>query len=168
MKTIRLCVCAIAAFACLTIVPVHADDNTSPAGTMTVSQILDNITTIEKQEVTVVGTVIGACKSGCKMWVADGNYKDGDPYTLVRAKDDAFKFDTKSAGRKVVLTGFAIGEYLDYCGDAAKEAETEGKKVVEEPGVKKGSCEAPVKLEVKKEDKKLTGVTFFATSVKYQ
>ena len=57
------------------------------------------------------------------MWIAEGKYKEGDPFALVRAKDDAFKFDTDATGKKVVLRGFAVAKYMDYCSESGEEQE---------------------------------------------
>jgi hypothetical protein len=120
-----------------------------------------DVTKIEGKEITVEGTIVGACKSGCKMWIADGQYKEGDLFTLVRAKDDAFKFDTKKNGKKVQMTGFVVAKYKDYCGDAAAEGKAEPKE-----GEQAGSCAAPVKVETATKGE-LEEMTFFATTVKY-
>ncbi len=117
---------------------------------------------IQGTEITVEGTIVGACKSGCKMWIADGKYKEGDLFTLVRAKDDAFKFDTKKEGAKVTMTGFVVAKYKDFCGDKDEEANEEHK----ETGEVKDSCASPVDVEsATKGD--LEEMTFFATTVKY-
>ena len=116
---------------------------------------------IEGKEITVEGTIVGACKSGCKMWIADGQYKEGNPFTLVRAKDDAFKFDTKKNGKIVQMTGFVVAKYRDYCGDDAEEGKAEP-----QDGELAGSCAAPVKVESATEGE-LEAMTFFATTVKY-
>ncbi len=149
----------------------------------TVTTMADDVTKVQGEEITVEGTIVGACKSGCKMWIADGQYKEGDLFTLVRAKDDAFKFDTKKNGAKVQMTGFVVAKYKDYCGDAAegkhddaadhadhadhadndehaKNAEyTDTKEVA-------GSCAAPVNVETATKGE-LEEMTFFATTVKY-
>lgn len=120
-----------------------------------------NVKKIEGTEITVEGTIVGACGSGCKMWIADGQYEEGNPFTLVRAKDDAFKFDTKKEGKKVVMTGFVVAKYRDYCGDDAAEGKEET-----QDGELAGSCAAPVNVEsATKGD--LEAMTFFATTVKY-
>ncbi|NNJ87074.1 MAG: hypothetical protein HKP20_07885 [Akkermansiaceae bacterium] len=98
-------------------------------------------------------TIIGACKSGCKMWVADGAYKKGDLFTLVRAKDDAFKFDTKAAGKKVILHGYAVARIIDTCNDKDhKKGEDHAKK-------ESGGCAGP--------GTPTKEITFFATKVIY-
>ncbi len=120
-----------------------------------------SVTKIEGKEITVEGTIVGACKSGCKMWIADGQYEEGNAFTLVRAKDDAFKFDTKKNGKKVRMTGFVVAKYKDYCGDDAEEGKEEPHE-----GELAGSCAAPVNVEsATKGD--LEAMTFFATTVKY-
>lgn len=138
----------------------------------TVETMASEIGAIQGAEITVEGTIVGACKSGCKMWIADGNYEEGNLFTLVRAKDDAFTFDTKKNGKKVLMTGFVVAKYKDYCGDkaAAKEGEH---PATEHPAAEKtetkevaGSCAAPVKVETATKGE-LEEMTFFATTVKY-
>jgi len=132
----------------------------------TLDELAKNITKLEKKQVVLTGTIVGACKSGCKMWVAMGDYKDGDLFALVRAKDDAFTFDTNSTGKKVELTGYAVGNYLDYCADEAAGGE-KAKAAKEEKAA--GACKAPVNTDPKaKAEKKLQDLTFFATKVKYK
>ena len=129
----------------------------------TLLKLTEKIDKLEKKEIVLAGTVIGVCKSGCKMWVADGEYKEGDAYALVRAKDDAFKFDPKASGTEVVLYGYAVAKYMDYCAESGKTQEGAMKE-----------CETPVKTAKDKVDEKATGkrelkdVTFFATKVKYR
>jgi len=131
--------------------------------TYTLDQLAKDIEKLEKKQVVLTGTVVGACKSGCKMWVAMGDYKDGDLYALVRAKDDAFKFDTNSNGKQVVMKGFAVAEYMDYCADKAAGGEAaEAAKHEKETG----ECKAPVNTDAK--TKKVKDITFFATSVEYK
>lgn len=121
-----------------------------------------NVSKIEGKEITVEGTIVGACKSGCKMWIADGKYEEGNAFTLVRAKDDAFKFDTKKNGQKVLMTGFVVAKYRDFCGDDAAEGKAETKD-----GELAGSCAAPVNVESATKSEELEAMTFFATTVKY-
>ncbi|MCH7226502.1 hypothetical protein [Haloferula sp. A504] len=123
---------------------------TEAASGYTLAQLVQKIDQLEKKQIVLEGTVIGTCKSGCKMWVADGNYKEGDLYALVRAKDNAFKFDTKSTGKPVRLKGYAVAKLLDYCADGS---EKDGE----------GDCATPVKDGGKDEPK--IQVTFFATEV---
>ena len=128
----------------------------------TVETMAADVGTIQGEVITVEGTIVGACKSGCKMWIADGNYEEGKLFTLVRAKDDAFKFDTKKNGKKVQMTGFVVAKYKDFCGDKAEEKNaehTETKEVAD-------SCDAPVKVETATKGE-LEEMTFFATTVKY-
>ena len=128
----------------------------------TVQTMADGVEKIQGEEITVEGTIVGACKSGCKMWIADGNYEEGNLFTLVRAKDDAFKFDTKKNGAKVQMTGFVVAKYKDFCGDKAEgeQAEhTDTKEVAD-------SCAAPVNVETATKGE-LEEMTFFATTVKY-
>ncbi len=128
----------------------------------TVKSMAGDVSKIQGTEITVEGTIVGACKSGCKMWIADGQYKEGDLFTLVRAKDDAFKFDTKKTGAKVTMTGFVVAKYKDYCGDKDKKDHAEHK----ESGEVKTSCAAPVDVESATKGE-LEEMTFFATTVKY-
>ena len=114
----------------------------------TLTELVKGIDKLEKKKVVISSTVIGSCKSGCKMWVADGEYKEGDLFALVRAKDDAFKFDTNSAGKTASLHGFAVAKLMDYCAEGG-EKEAEEKKECAGPGT-------PVKE-----------ITFFATKVNY-
>jgi len=127
----------------------------------TVATMAADVNELGKKEITVTGTIVGACNSGCKMWIADGQYKEGDLFTLVRAKDDAFTFDTKKHGKQVQMTGFVVAKYKDYCGDAAAEGKEEPKE-----GEVAGSCKAPVKVETATKGD-LEEMTFFATAVKY-
>ena len=117
----------------------------------TLAELTKSIDQLQKKKVALSGTIIGACKSGCKMWVADGKYKDGDPFILVRAKDDAFKFKTDAAGKSVKLHGYAVAELLDFC---AKE----GEKKAKAKGAKT-DCAGPGTAE--------KAITFFAAKVKY-
>ena len=79
---------------------------------------------------------------------------------MVRAKDDAFKFDKDATGKKVILHGYVTAKYLDYCSETGKEQEGAMDK-----------CATPVetkKKEAKKaETDKVVDVTFFATKVEY-
>ncbi len=123
----------------------------------TLSELTAKIDTLEKQEIVLTGTIIGACKSGCKMWIAEGEYKEGEAFALVRAKDDAFKFDTAATGKTAVLHGFGVAKYMDYCAETGEEQEG----AMDE-------CETPV--ETKKEvveERKVKEITFFATKVEY-
>ncbi|MDP2361341.1 MAG: hypothetical protein Q8O14_11425 [bacterium] len=132
----------------------------------TLDELAKNIDQLEKKEIVLKGTIVGACMSGCKMWVAMGDYKDGDLFALVRAKDDAFTFDTKAAGKSCTLTGYAVASYLDYCADEAAGGEAaEIAKAEKESGV----CKAPVNTdEAAKKEKQLQDITFFATKVQYK
>ncbi len=161
MKNTRLMtVVLVAILASLLATVAVASD--SEAVVFTVQTMADGVEKIQGEEITVEGTIVGACKSGCKMWIADGKYEEGNLFTLVRAKDDAFKFDTKQNGKKVQMTGFVVAKYKDFCGDKAegKQAEhTETKEVA-------GSCAAPVKVETATKGD-LEEMTFFATKVTY-
>lgn len=174
MKTLKTIGLLLALALCVKLAAAEAPSVTLP-------ELAAQIQTLEKQQVVLTGQIVGACKSGCKMWVAAGDYKEGDLFTLVRAKDDAFKFDTQATGKQVVMHGFAVASYMDYCADAEK-----GGKAAEEAAAEKaaGTCAAPVKLndaaaattaeatgEASAEasgEKKLQDLTFFATSVEYK
>jgi hypothetical protein len=128
----------------------------------TLAKLTEKIDKLENKEISLTGTVIGICKSGCKMWIADGEYKEGDPFALVRAKDDAFKFEKDATGKKVILYGYAVAKYMDYCAESGEETE----------GAKK-ECEAPVSTGKQMEDttsqkRAVKEVTFFATKVAYK
>ncbi len=124
---------------------------------LNVPQLTQDITKVEKQEVILTGTILGACASGCKIWLGENEYKKGDPFVLVWAKDDAFKFKTDATGAKVQLKGFAVGKYVDLCATEKKQQE----------GMKEGeSCPKPANLDNQKE-KQLQSITFFATDVEY-
>lgn len=129
----------------------------------TLAELAKNIDKVEKKEIVLKGTIVGACKSGCKMWVAMGDYKDGDLFALVRAKDDAFKFDTNASGKTCTLKGFAVAEYMDYCAEEAQGGEAAKAAKAEKAA---GQCKAPVNTEAK--GKKVKDITFFATSVEYK
>lgn len=145
---------------------VAKESNEKP---LTLVQLTKKVDDLEKKEVTITGTIVGICKSGCKMWIADGEYKKGDPYALVRAKDDAFKFDKDATGKTVILHGYAVAKYMDYCAESGEKTEGEAME----------SCETPVtlakdqKAEMKKDGEKkkevtLKDITFFATKVEYK
>jgi hypothetical protein len=132
----------------------------------TLAELAKNIEKVEKKEIVLKGTIVGACKSGCKMWVAMGDYKDGDLFALVRAKDDAFKFDTNSSGKAVTLKGYAVAEYMDYCAEEAQGGETAKAAKAEKEA---GMCKAPVNTDkAAKQAKKVKDITFFATTVEYK
>ena len=122
---------------------------------LTLSQLAEGIDNFEKKEIVVTGTIIGACKSGCKMWISEGEWKEGDLNALVRAKDDAYKFATDAAGKNVTLTGFAVAKKMDYCAEKGELKKDEA------------TCASPVdgKEGAQKETK--LEITFFATSVEY-
>lgn len=112
--------------------------------TYKLGELADQIEKVEKQEIVLTGTIVGVCKGGCKMWVSDGPYKDGDLFALVRAKDDAFKFETAAAGKTCVLKGYAVGEFMDYCAEVAQ-----GREAAEQARKERasGECKAPVNTE---------------------
>lgn len=124
--------------------------------TVTLSELMAGIVKYEKKEVALSSTIVGACNSGCKIWVADGVYKKGNPVALVWAKDKAFTFKTNATGRQVILKGYAVGKYIDLCA-VEKEA-----KAAEN---KEGDCNPIIETETGK--KQLNAITFFATSVEY-
>ena len=161
MKTLRT-----AALAALTLLLGASLALAAKPQAYTLDQLAKNMTALEKKEIVLKGTVVGACKSGCKMWVAMGDYKDGDLFALVRAKDDAFKFDTNSSGKKVTLRGYAVASYQDYCAEAAEGGEAAKHAEAEKAS---GACKAPVNTDAQaKAEKKLQDITFFATKVDYK
>ncbi len=160
MKIAKLMTMAVAALL-ITMIATAGFATEASKEIYSVKTMESSVKKIEGTEITVEGTIVGACKSGCKMWIADGKYEEGQAFTLVRAKDDAFKFDTKKNGQKVKMTGFVVAKYRDYCGDDADEGKEEPKD-----GELAGSCAAPVNVEsATKGD--LEAMTFFATTVKY-
>ena len=142
----------------LLLLSLFASHDFAVAGEMlTVPQLTQKIAEVEKKNITLSGTILGACMSGCKMWVGEKEYIKGDPFVLVWAKDDAFKFKTDTAGQSVRLQGFAVGQYIDLCSKEKKQDE----------GMKEGvSCAKPKALTAEK-DKQLDSITFFATEVEY-
>jgi len=133
---------------------------------VTLPELATRIHELEKTEIVLTGQVVGACKSGCMMWVAAGDYHDGDLVVLVRAKDDAFKCDTASTGKQVVLRGYAVASYLDYCADEAAGGEAAEHAAQERAD---GTCKAPVNTQAQASgERKLQDLTFFATSVEYR
>lgn len=159
MKTIRI---LAALLVLLAVSGLRAEDKV-----YSLNELVGNLDTIEKQEVVLEGTIIGACKSGCKMWVAEGEYKDGDLYSLVRAKDDAFKFDVRSTGKQAVLKGYAVAKYMDYCADAGKEQEGQMDECA--TPMEEARKAAQAKEQAKEAEKgELQELTFFATSIEYK
>ncbi len=160
IATLSLLLAALALLLTAGIAAAEKDANQKP---ITLATLTEKIEKLDKKEITVTGTIVGVCKSGCKMWIADGDYKKGDPFALVRAKDDAFKFDADATGKKVILHGYAVAKYMDYCAESGEETE----------GAMDG-CETPVGTEKKTDDKetakksKVKDVTFFATKVIYK
>jgi len=160
----------------------RAASQDTPDEALTLNQLASRISTLEKQEIILTGKVAGCCKSGCKMWLVEGEYKEGDLFALVRAKDDAFKFKTDSGGKTVVLRGYAVAKFLDYCGEKGEEhadgeQHAEGEKHAK---YDKEECKAPVGTvkakpapdhpgqQDKQQKQELEGITFFATSVEYR
>ncbi len=136
---------------------------------LTLTKLVENMGEYEKKNISLVGTILGACGSGCKIWLGEGPYKEGNPVALVWAKDDAFKFKTNATGRKVELQGYAVGEYIDLCA-IEKNEKKDGKKAATPSGQDKKDCKPPIKVEVAKKKegvKQLKSITFFATSVNY-
>lgn len=124
---------------------------------LTVAELMTGIAKYEKKEVSLLSTIAGACNSGCKIWVADGTYKKGEPVALVWAKDKAFTFKTNAAGQKVLLKGYAVGKYIDLCAIEKKKKNNDEKV--------ENDCNPIIETETGK--KQLSSITFFATSVDY-
>ena len=144
-------------FTCFILVLSLSSGLASAMNPLTVPQLTEKIADVEKEKISLTGTIAGACMSGCKVWLTEGKYKKGDPVILVWAKDDAFKFKTDAAGQKVRLQGFAVGQYIDLCATEKKQKE----------GIQEGeSCAKPETLKNEKE-KQLGSITFFATMVEY-
>lgn len=136
---------------------------------LTLAALITDIADYEKKNIVLTGTILGACGSGCKIWLADDQYKEGDPVALVWAKDNAFKFKTDKTGQKVKLQGFAVGKYVDLCA-LEKQDTAKQKKAAEAAAKEKKDCDPPVKVEAATEKgsvKQLKSITFFATSVEY-
>ena len=162
MKRIVTFSLLLAALALLLSVGISTAEKEAKMKPLSLAKLTEKIEKLEKKDVVLAGTIVGVCKSGCKMWVSDGEYKKGDPFALVRAKDDAFKFDKDATGQKVILHGIAIAKYLDYCAESGDEQEGAMDK-----------CATPVETadaKVKDGDKKgkTVEVTFFATKVAYK
>jgi hypothetical protein len=137
---------------------------------LTFLDLVGNMPDYEKKNISLEGTILGACTSGCKVWVSHGDYKKGDPVALVWAKDDAFKFKTDATGQKVKLQGYAVGKYVDMCALKDKTKDAPKEAAAEATGKDKKDCEAPAGIQVEKEQedgKQLKSITFFATSVEY-
>ncbi len=133
--------------------PAEAGDKKgSSDNPYTLTELAGKIEQVQKKKIVLSTRIIGACKSGCKMWVADGEYKKGGLFILVRAKDDAFKFDTKAAGRPVTLHGFAVARIIDTCNDEDEKADKKDDK-------EKDACAGP--------GTPTKEITFFATKVVY-
>jgi len=162
MKLIgKMSVLSLVLFLSLGIAAADAAKSTAEKGTaenpLTLSELAAGIDDFEKKEIVVTGSIIGACKSGCKMWISEGEWKEGDLSALVRAKDDAYKFETNAAGKTVTLKGYAVAKKMDYCAEKGELKEGES-----------DSCASPV--DGKKEDKAAAPkleITFFATTVDY-
>lgn len=156
----RMLVLILAVAFLFSAITATAEKDTKPKP-YTLSSLTQDIDKLNKKDVALKGTIIGVCKSGCKMWIAEGEYEKGGLFALVRAKDDAFKFDKNATGKEVVLYGYAVAKYMDYCAETGEKQEGAMDK-----------CATPV--ETTKEDTKNTDekskvkdVTFFATIVEY-
>ncbi len=134
---------------------------------LTLTELAAGIDGYAKKEIVVTGTIIGACKSGCKMWIAEGEFKEGDFHALVRAKDDAYKFNTDAAGKTVTLTGFAVGKTMDYCAEKGEMKKGESTCATPVDGDKAKKACAPVEGANEKAEAKKVEITFFATAVDY-
>lgn len=129
---------------------------------LTLPQLMAGMADYEKKEVSLTGTIAGACMSGCKVWITEGPYKEGAPVALVWAKDKAFTFKTDATGKKVLLKGYAVGKYIDLC---ALEKKEQAKTAAKDDEKRKDDCK-PV-IETETGAKQLSSITFFATSVDY-
>ena len=165
----KLSVLGLIMFMALSFVPLAVGSGPSSEEVLTLTQLVDNIAKHEKQDIVLTGTVLGACGSGCKMWVGDKDYKEGDPVALVWAKDSAFKFKTDAVGQKVMLKGFAIAKYINLCATEQKEQEKkEAKVAADQPEKGKKDCDPPIKVGANEEGaRQLKSITFIATSVEY-
>ncbi|HIJ80003.1 MAG: hypothetical protein OEY01_15990 [Desulfobulbaceae bacterium] len=123
----------------------------------TLPKLVDQIADYEKKEIMLTGTVLGACGSGCKIWVGEEDYENGSPVALVWAKDKAFKFKSDAVGQKVMLKGYAVAKYVNLCPTENKEQAGQAKKCdpLKKDGAKQG------------ESGQLKSITFFATSIEY-
>ena len=163
MKKLSILIPAI--LVALTFTTLAIGSTSQNENAFTITQLIDKIADYEKKEIQLTGTVLGACGSGCKMWVGNQDYKDGDPVALVWAKDNAFKFKGDAIGQKVMLKGFAVAEYINICPTEQKEQE---KTAADQPDQAKKKCDPLKKDEAKAEEsRKLRSITFFATSVDY-
>ncbi len=121
---------------------------------LTIGELLSGIKDYEKKKIVVQGVSVGTCISGGKMWIAEGEYKEGAPLILVRAKDDAFKFDRRAVGKEVRLHGYPLAYYADYCSSDDKTSSDPNKKTAHSP-----------ELEGKGGD--LKSITIIAESIEY-
>jgi hypothetical protein len=145
-------------------IAVADDAKGTEANPLTLSELAAGIDQYEKKEIVVTGKIIGACRSGCKMWVAEREWKEGDFHILVRAKDDAYKFQTDAAGKSVTLIGYAVGKKLDYCAEKGELKPNE--KTCPGPGGDHEHKHGEEQKQAAKHKTKLE-ITFFATSVEY-
>lgn len=175
-KICGLSILVLALTLCLSAVLVVAEEETKVEA-YTLSMLTEKIDELGKKEVVISGTIIGICKSGCKMWIAEGEYKKGDPYALVRAKDDAFKFDKQATGKKVILHGYAVAKYMDYCAETGEEQEgvmdkcetpvETSKEAAEQAKTEQAKVEKGSQEKTATTKRELKDVTFFATKVEY-
>ena len=121
---------------------------------VTISELLAGIKDYEKKKITVRGVAVGTCISGGKLWISEGEYQKGKPVVLVRAKDDAFKFDRNAVGKEVSLVGYPLAYYADYCSSEDKQSIDHDKKVTHSQ-------------EMEGKEKDLKGITFIAETVNY-
>lgn len=121
---------------------------------VSVGELLTEIKQYEKKKVSIKGVSVGTCISGGKMWISEGEYKEGAPVILVRAKDDAFKFDRTAVGKEVRLEGFPLAYYADYCSSEDKNDPAHAEKTTHSTD-----------MEGKEGD--LKSITFIAESVEY-
>lgn len=161
----KLSALMITILAALTFTPLVFGSTSQNEKAFTLAQLADKIADYEKKEIMLIGTVLGACGSGCKIWVGNKDYKEGDPVALVWAKDKAFKFKSDAVGQKVMLKGFAVAKYVNLC---PTENKKESKTAGDPPGHSKKDCD-PLKKAGANQEKsgQLKSITFFATSVEY-
>ncbi len=122
---------------------------------LTVPELTEGIAQYEKKEVSLEATVVGACGSGCKIWVAEQEYKDGVAVALVWAKDKAFSFKSDAVGKRVRLQGYAVNRYVNLCSAEKSEKHTKEKE----------KCASSVGEKTTTDE--FRPITFFATSIDY-
>jgi len=152
-----MCLAAVQAFATE---PLPTEIKEAESGNYSVASVFENINTLQNKEIMLSTKVISACAGGCKMWVADDGYTKGKPFILVRAKDDAFKFDTDLAGKPVTMKGYAVGSYLDFCPEGKTGDSSGGShKTSDKHSGKEDGCKPRVLSD------ELGSITFFALTV---